>query len=98
MKATTTALLALEKDTPQLVFFPRLENRKHLVARLERRRAVGDLELAVALPPGSRVISFGRNGKAEAPDGSMELEPGDALLVILEPGKEDELRRVLLHD
>ena len=51
----------------------------------------------VELPEGTRVISIGRNGKAEAPDGSMELEPGDSVLVILEPGKEDELRKILVR-
>ena len=43
-----------------------------------------------------RVISIGRNGKAEAPDGAMQLEPGDSVLAILEPGKEDELRKALV--
>jgi trk system potassium uptake protein TrkA len=51
----------------------------------------------VALPEGSRVISIVRNGKAEAPDGSMQLAPGDSVLAILEPGKEDELHRVLIR-
>ncbi len=51
----------------------------------------------VDLPEGSRVISIVRNGKAEAPDGAMQLEPGDAVLAILEPGKEDELHRVLIR-
>ena len=27
-----------------------------------------------------------------------QLEAGDQVLAILEPGKEDELRRILLHD
>src|SRR5262245_2323476 len=50
--ATTTATtraakLRLEKNTPQLVFFPRLQNRKHLVAGAERRLSVRDLELSV---------------------------------------------------
>ena len=43
------------------------------------------------------MISVVRNGKAEAPDGSMQLEPGDSVLAILEPGKEDELRKVLVR-
>ena len=37
-----------------------------------------------------------RGGQAEIPDAETELEPGDQVLAILEPGKEDELRRVLL--
>ena len=37
-----------------------------------------------------------RDGKAEIAVGSTELQPGDQVLAILQPGKEDELRRVLL--
>ena len=37
-----------------------------------------------------------RDGHAEIPDGETELRVGDQVLAILEPGKEDELRRVLL--
>ena len=32
------------------------------------------------------------------PDDAMQLEEGDSVLAILEPGKEDELRRVLVRD
>ena len=48
------------------------------------------------LPEGSRLISIMRDGKAEIAVGSTELQPGDQVLAILQPGKEDELRRVLL--
>ena len=37
-----------------------------------------------------------RNGKAEVAVGSTELLAGDQVIAILEPGKEPELRRVLL--
>src|SRR6266545_2896341 len=48
------------------------------------------------LPEGSRLISIMRNGKAEIAVGSTELHPGDQVLAILQPGKEDELREILL--
>ncbi len=48
------------------------------------------------LPEGARLISVMRGGKAEIAVGATELQPGDQVLAILEPGKEDELRRVLL--
>ena len=48
------------------------------------------------LPEGSRLISVMRDGRAEIAVGSTELLPGDQVLAILEPGKEEELRRVLL--
>ena len=48
------------------------------------------------LPEGARLISVMRNGSAEIAVGATQLEPGDQVLAILEPGKEDELRKVLL--
>jgi Trk K+ transport system NAD-binding subunit len=38
-----------------------------------------------------------RSGQAEIAVGATQLEAGDQVLAILEPGKEDELRRVLLR-
>ena len=52
----------------------------------------------VALPHGSKLILVVRDGKAEVPDDTMQLEEGDSVLAILEPGKEDEFRRVLVRD
>jgi Trk K+ transport system NAD-binding subunit len=51
----------------------------------------------LSLPEGSRLISVMRNGRAEIAVGATVLEAGDQVLAILEPGKEDELRRVLLR-
>jgi trk system potassium uptake protein TrkA len=51
---------------------------------------------SLELPEGARLISVMRDGKAEIAVGSTSLEAGDQVLAILEPGKEDELRRVLL--
>jgi Trk K+ transport system NAD-binding subunit len=48
------------------------------------------------LPEGSQLISIVRDGKARIADGDTRLEPGDQVLAILQPGKEDELRSVLL--
>ena len=45
----------------------------------------------------ARLISVMRGGHAEIAVGSTVLEAGDQVLAILEPGKEDELRRVLLR-
>jgi trk system potassium uptake protein len=50
----------------------------------------------LALPDGARVISVVRGGVAQIADGDTEIRPGDQVLAILEPGKEDELRRVLI--
>ena len=48
------------------------------------------------VPDGARLISVMRNGQSEIAVGSTELQPGDQVMAILQPGKEDELRRVLL--
>jgi Trk K+ transport system NAD-binding subunit len=48
------------------------------------------------MPDGTRLISVAREGRSEIATGSTKLEPGDRVLAILQPGCEDELRRVLL--
>jgi Trk K+ transport system NAD-binding subunit len=58
--------------------------------------SVGKRVDVLALPEGARLISVMRNGAAEIADPDTELKPGDQVLAILQPGKEDELRRVLL--
>ena len=50
----------------------------------------------IDLPAGSQLISVVRNGQAKIADGQTTLEPGDQVLAILEPGKTDELKQVLL--
>ena len=52
---------------------------------------------SLELPDGARLISVMRSGRAEIAVGATQLEAGDQVLAILEPGKEDELRRVLLR-
>jgi Trk K+ transport system NAD-binding subunit len=58
--------------------------------------AAGKRVEALELPEGSRLISVTRNGHSEIAVGSTELQPGDQVLAILQPGKEDELRKVLI--
>src|SRR5204863_488499 len=58
--------------------------------------AAGQRVEALHLPEGSRLISIMRSGRSEIAVGSTELLPGDQVLAILQPGKEDELRKVLL--
>ncbi|MGD0167082.1 MAG: NAD-binding protein [Gaiellaceae bacterium] len=48
------------------------------------------------LPDGTRLISVARESRSEIATGSTKLEPGDRVLAVLQPGCEDELRRVLL--
>jgi trk/ktr system potassium uptake protein len=48
------------------------------------------------LPAEARLILVSRNGRAEIAIGSTKLEPGDRVMAILQTGKEDEVREVLL--
>jgi trk system potassium uptake protein TrkA len=50
----------------------------------------------IGLPAGSRLISVVRDGKAQIAMGETVLKPGDQVLAILEPGREDEVRKLLL--
>ena len=50
----------------------------------------------LGLPDGARVISVVRDGLATIADEATEIRAGDQVLAILEPGKEDELRRALI--
>ena len=50
----------------------------------------------LGLPEGARVISVVRDGLATIADEDTEIRAGDQVLAILEPGKEDELRRALI--
>ena len=50
---------------------------------------VGDLEL----PEGSLLISVLRGGKGFVPGPDTVLEPGDEVLAVLDPGKEEDLKQ-----
>ena len=102
--SATGAILALvEHEVPEHGLIQLLELRRENLEIVEimvdKSSACNGKEVrALRLPEGARVISIVRDGQAEVPDGDTLLEEGDQVLAILEPGKEDELRRVLLHD
>jgi len=58
--------------------------------------AAGKRVEELRLPESTRLISVMREGRAEIAVGSTELRAGDQVLAILEPGRETELKRVLL--
>jgi len=102
VSATASIMGLIEHEVPDHGMIHLLELRKENLEIVEitvdeGAACAGKTIREVALPEGSRVISIVRNGKAEAPDGSMQLAPGDSVLAILEPGKEDELHRVLIR-
>ena len=102
VSATASIMALIEHEVPEHGLIHLLELRKENLEIVEilvdpHAACAGKSIREVRLPEGSRVISIVRNGKAETPDDAMQLEPGDSVLAILEPGKEDELRRVLVR-
>jgi trk/ktr system potassium uptake protein len=102
VSATASIMGLIEHEVPEHGLIHLLELRKENKEIVELTVGRGALcagqEIGqVALPKGSKLILVVRDGKAEVPDDSMVLEEGDSVLAILEPGKEDELRRVLVR-
>jgi trk system potassium uptake protein TrkA len=99
--ATSSILGLVEHEVPEHELVHLLELRKENLEIVEVQidkssPSAGKTVEKLALPEGARLISVMRDGKAEIAVGATRLEPGDQVLAILEPGKEDELRRVLL--
>src|SRR5919201_352206 len=99
--ATSSIMALVEHEVPEHDLIHLLELRKENLEIVEVQidrdsPSAGKRVEGLRLPEGSRLISVMRNGHAEIAVGSTTLEPGDQVLAILEPGKEDELKRVLL--
>jgi trk system potassium uptake protein TrkA len=99
--ATSSILALIEHEVPEHELVHLLELRRENLEIVEVQideasPSAGKRVERLQLPDGSRLISVMRNGRAEIAVGSTELQAGDQVLAILEPGKEDELRRVLL--
>src|SRR5205809_7947241 len=99
--ATSSIMALVEHEVPEHDLIHLLELRKEnleiVEVQIDRDSPVAGKRVeTLKLPEGSRLISVMRDGRAEIAVGSTSLEIGDQVLAILEPGKEDELRRVLL--
>ena len=93
------ALIEHEVPEHELIHFLELrkENLEIVEVHIDKSSpSAGKRISGLKLPSGSQLISVMREGRAEIPDSETELQVGDQVLAILEPGKEDELRRVLL--
>jgi trk/ktr system potassium uptake protein len=100
--ATSSVLALVEHEVPEHDLIHLLELRKENLEIVEvqidkNSPSAGKRVDRLTMPEGARLISVMRNGKAEIAVGSTELQPGDQVLAILEPGKEDELKKVLLR-
>jgi trk system potassium uptake protein TrkA len=101
VSATQTIMALIEHEVPEHELIHLLELRKENIEIVEVQidkssPSAGKRVSGLKLPAGSRLIYVMREGRAEIPDAETELQPGDQVLAVLEPGKEDELRRVLL--
>jgi trk system potassium uptake protein TrkA len=99
--ATSSILALVEHEVPEHELVHLLELRKENLEIVEVQidkdaPCTGKRVERLELPEGSRLISVTRDGHSEIAVGATELKPGDQVLAILQPGKEDELRRVLL--
>jgi trk system potassium uptake protein TrkA len=99
--ATSNILALVEHEVPEHELVHLLELRKENLEIVEVQidkdaPCAGRTIERLKLPEGARLISVMRDGRSEIAVPSTELRPGDQVLAILEPGKEDELRRVLL--
>jgi trk system potassium uptake protein TrkA len=99
--ATSNILSLVEHEVPEHELIHLLELRKENLEIVEVQidkdaPCTGRTIDRLKLPEGARLISVMRDGKAEIAMATTELKAGDQVLAILEPGKEDELRRVLL--
>jgi trk system potassium uptake protein TrkA len=100
--ATSSIMALIEHEVPEHGLVHLLELPKENVEIVEVQisrdaTCTGKPIERLQLPEGSRLISVKRNGQFEIAEGATVLRPGDQVLAILQPGKEDELRRVLLE-
>ena len=100
--AVSNILGLVEHEVPEHDLIHLLELRKENLEIVEVQipkgaPSVGKKVERLPLPEGARLISVMRNGQSEIAVGSTELQEGDQVLAVLQPGKEDELRRVLLQ-
>jgi trk system potassium uptake protein TrkA len=101
VSATQMVLGLIEHEVPAHKLIHLLELRKENleIVEVEVERgapAAGKRVEELSLPESARLISVMRNGKAEIAVGQTRLEAGDQVLAILEPGREQELRQLLL--
>jgi trk system potassium uptake protein TrkA len=79
-------LLQLREDELEIVEIPIGDDSPSNGKRVEQLK----------MPEGTRLISVARDNRSEIATGATRLQSGDRVLAILQPGCEEELRRVFL--
>jgi trk system potassium uptake protein len=103
VSATDLILGLIEHEVPEyglvtLLDFP--EERLEIIEMLLEKdskvagKRVGDLQM----PEGSLLISVLREGRGFVPGPDTVLEPGDEILAVLDPGREEDLKQFLGPD
>lgn len=101
VSATQAIMALIEHEVPEHGVVHLLELRKENLEIIEvqipqRADCAGKPIATLPLPEGSRLISVKREGQFKIADDETVLRGGDQVLAMLEPGNEEELRRVLL--
>src|SRR3954454_3539855 len=101
VSATATILALIEHELPQheLVTLIDLKRENLEIVEFaigEGSPAAGKYVRELNLPSRSRLISVTRDGRAEIAIAATQLEPGDLVMAILEPGVEEELKDQLM--
>jgi len=96
ISATDLILRLIEHEVPQygLVHLLDLEEDRLEIIELgvgEKARAAGKRVAEVDMPQGSLIISVLRAGGGFVPTADTVIEPGDEVLVVLDPGLEDQI-------
>ena len=99
--ATSNILGLVEHEVPEHGIVRLLELRRENLEVVELQidkdsPAAGKQVAGIRVPDGARIISVMRGGRSQLADERTVLRPGDQVLAVLDPGTEDELRRVLL--
>ncbi|MGE5691670.1 MAG: potassium channel family protein [Pseudomonadota bacterium] len=101
VSATASIMALVEHEVPEhdLVQLLELRNENLEIVEVQIDRddpCAGKAIGRIRLPEGARLISVVRDGKAEIAGGDTQLQAGDQVLAILEPGQEEELRKALI--
>ena len=101
VSATATILALIEHELPQHELVTLIDLKRENLEIVEfaigaASPAAGKFVRELNLPSRSRLISVTRDGRAEIAIGDTQLAPGDLVMAILEPGAEDDLKRVLM--
>jgi trk system potassium uptake protein len=101
VSATSIILAMIEHEVPEHGLIHLLELRKENLEIVEVQLdadspCIGKEVGRITMPAGARLITVMREGKAQMGNGETQLQAGDQVLAVLEPGKEEELRKVFL--